>query len=152
MENSPSKYKKVTKLYWGIWAASALFMCVLAILCWYSLSFGDVNERFMSYYRYSRLLFYTNLISFFVLLAVSAYKQKSNNQSLFYVPAYLLFAIFMFILYSLLNEKEFHLRQLYDLDGGGFSMNHIYSTVLCVVGVLMAVVVYVGVLMSKRKR
>lgn len=152
MHNNPSKFKTTTKLYWAVWASSALVMGILALLGWYSLSFGDANERFVNYYYYSRILFYANLFSFFLLLALSAYKQKSSKQSLFYIPTYLLFAVFTFILYSLLNEKEFHLRQLYDLDDGGFSMNHVYSTLLSVIGVLIAVVIYVGVLMTNRKR
>ncbi len=152
MENSQSKLKKATKLYWILFGTSAVIMGALALLSWYAISFGDIQERFVSYHSYSSTLFYANLISFFTLLALSAYKHKSNGQALFYIPAYLLFAVFSFILFSLLNEKEFHLLQLYDLDGGAFSMNHVYSTVLCVAGVLIAVTVYVAVLMLKRRR
>lgn len=152
MEHSQNKLKKATKLYWILFGAAAIVLGVLALLGWYAISFGDVKFRFYNYNQYSSLLFYANLISFFVLLVLSAYKQMSNGQSLFYFPTYLLFAVFSFILFSVLNEKEFHLRQLYDLNGGSFSMNHIFSTALSVIGVLVTVLVYVGVLMLKRRR
>lgn len=154
MENSSTnRFTASTKFFWYSLLVYVLAGGILAFLGWYNLSFGaDISIRLLTFEKYNNWLFYFNIITFLFMVLVAAYKHRSHNQSLFYIPPYLVFVLFSFVGYGILGEQAFKLRQEYGMHGGGFSVNGLVSIALSVTGVLFTVLVFVGVLMLKRRR
>ncbi len=151
--SQPSKPFTATKLIWYTAGLATVFMSILAMLAWWALDADDdIQYRIVQFYSFSKKLFYTNLISYLILLIIAAYLHRSQNHRGYYLLACGIFLLFAYVGYGLLNNKLILAYQTFDMQEGMLAFNTYFGILLSVSAVLMAGVVFIGVSMKRKKQ
>lgn len=152
METHNPKTFTAAKLYWYVLAPCTILMAVLALLAYWALGSGnDAGQRIVNYYSFYNKLFYLNLFSYIVLLALAGYLHRRRGKRLYYLPAATVFVAFANISFGVLAPKLFLLRQEADMATTNTDASMLFAIALSIIGVLMALLVFVGIYLAARK-